>query len=208
MRYRLVIFDFDGTLADSFEFFASVVNDLADRFRFRRIDPSEYETLRHYSAAQMIRHVGLPLWKIPQVGRHFQSLMAESIHRIPLFAGVDRTLRNLSDRGISLAVVSSNTCSNVQRVLGPELEGLIAFYECGVSVFGKQTKFRRILKRSGVPRSEAIYIADEIRDLESARQAGIAFGAVSWGYTNVEALKKLGPDEVFATVEEIAEKVA
>ncbi len=39
--YRLVVFDFDGTLADSFPWFARVINDVADRYRFARIAPDE-----------------------------------------------------------------------------------------------------------------------------------------------------------------------
>jgi phosphoglycolate phosphatase len=46
MRYRLAIFDFDGTLADSFPFFVSVFNELAMRHRFRSIDLAEVERLR------------------------------------------------------------------------------------------------------------------------------------------------------------------
>ena len=207
MKYRLVLFDFDGTLADSFPFFASVVNDLAERFRFRRIEEHEHERLRHFSAAQMIHHVGLPLWKVPIVGSHFQMLMTQNIHRIKLFDGIDRVLRRLSNHGAVLAVVSSNSCANVQHVLGPENAALVKDFACGVSVFGKQAKFKRILRHTGISRTETIYIADELRDIDAARRAHIAFGAVSWGYTNVEALRARQPEEVFEMVDEIVDKV-
>jgi len=38
MSYRLAIFDFDGTLADSWPFFMSVFNEIADQHGFRRVD--------------------------------------------------------------------------------------------------------------------------------------------------------------------------
>ena len=65
MTYRLAIFDFDGTLADSFPFFLSVFNTIADRHAFRRIDIEHAGELRHYSVRQMMDHVGLPAWKLP-----------------------------------------------------------------------------------------------------------------------------------------------
>ena len=71
MRYDLAIFDLDGTLADSFPFFVSVQNRLAVKHGFRRIDPDEIESLRHHSARELMRHVGLPRWKLPWVARSF-----------------------------------------------------------------------------------------------------------------------------------------
>ena len=63
-----------------------------------------------------------------------------------------------------------------------------------------------MLKRSGVLPSEAICIGDEIRDADAARAVGIAFGAVAWGFTDVEALRAHEPEMVFVRMEEIAEQ--
>ena len=63
MRYQLVIFDFDGTLADSFPWFSRIINDVADRFRFKRMAPHEMDTLRTMDARALMRHLGVPLWK-------------------------------------------------------------------------------------------------------------------------------------------------
>ena len=69
MKYRLAIFDFDGTLADSFPFFIRVFDQLADRHGFRRIAPDEVPALRHYSARQMMRlpaRLDLPEDSLPE----------------------------------------------------------------------------------------------------------------------------------------------
>jgi phosphoglycolate phosphatase len=133
--------------------------------------------------------------------------MALDIANIALFPGVDRLLRGLSDRGIGTAIVTSNSIDNVRRVLGPGNAARIQHYGCGVSIFGKRAKLRGVLRGSGVAAGEAICIGDEIRDLEAARAEGIAFGAVSWGYTRPEALLAQEPQEVFSTVEEILQKL-
>lgn len=202
--YRLVIFDFDGTLADSFPWFMRVVNEAAARYRFKRIEEADLDTLRGYSARQMMKHLAVPSWKLPLIVRMMRKMKADDVRQIPLFAGVDDLLRSLADRGVELALVTSNSYDNAVRILGPENAARFRYFECGMSIFGKRAGFRRVLRRSGVPREQAICIGDEIRDLEAAHAEGIPFGAVSWGYTHAESLRAHAPAEVFATVDDIA----
>ncbi|HEY3568959.1 MAG TPA: HAD hydrolase-like protein [Thermoanaerobaculia bacterium] len=203
MRYRLAVFDFDGTLADSYPWFLGRLSQLADQHRFRRVEEHEVEALRGKSARQVIEELGVPLWKLPQIARQVRREMALEIDAIRLFPGVDQVLRELARQGVELAVVTSSSLDNVRRILGPETAALIRHYACGVALFGKGPKLRKILRASGVPAAEAIAIGDEIRDLEAARAEGIAFGAVAWGYTRPEALRAQGPEEMFAGPEEI-----
>ena len=74
-------------------------------------------------------------------------------------------------------------------------------------MFGKAAKFRAVLKRTGIAAADAIAIGDEFRDGEAAAQAGIDFGAVSWGYARPEAMKQLSPAVVFDSVADISRLV-
>ena len=208
MRYKLVVFDFDGTLADSFAWFVGVFNDAADRFRFRRIDERELDALRGLSGRQMMKHAGASPWKLPFIASHVRRQTERYAGQVALFPGAGELLRRLHGAGVALAVVSSNSEENVRRVLGPENAGLVRFYECGASIFGKRASFRRVLRRSGFAPGEALCVGDEIRDLEAAREAGIPFGAVAWGYTLPDALRAHAPAEMFEAMEGIAQAVA
>ena len=84
---------------------------------------------------------------------------------------------------------------------------MTSHYGCGASLFGKAAKFKSVLRRSGYAAAETITIGDELRDLEAARSAGIAFGAVAWGYTRPEALRAHRPDEMFNSVDEICDRL-
>ncbi len=208
MRYKLVIFDFDGTLADSFPWFLSVFNEVADRFGFRRITDDEVEDVRGLGSRQILKHFDVPLWKLPMIARHMRKLIASDAHEIFLFEGVDRMLRELAARNVQLAIVSSNSEATIRRILGPDNAARIAYYECGASLFGKPALIRRVLKRSGVPREAALYVGDEVRDIEAAKAERVAAGAVSWGYAAPQALSALAPAEVFADVDDLIRKLA
>src|SRR5262249_56491953 len=135
-------------------------------------------TYRGYDARQMMEQVGLPAWKLPLVARSFISLMRQNAASIPLFEHIDDMLLHLADKGVTLAIVSSNSYDNVSQILGPANTKLISQFECGVSIFGKSARIRKALKKTGVPCSEAIYIGDQVTDLEAARREKVAFEAV------------------------------
>jgi phosphoglycolate phosphatase len=209
VTYKLAIFDFDGTLADSFPWAKLVLNGVAKRFRFKPVDwRSETEFLRGKSAREILQYLDVSGWKVPFITWHMRALMTRDIEKIHLFDGVDRMLRQLSNQGIALAVVSSNAEDNIRRVLGPDSASLVDDYACGATIFGKAAKIRAVLRSSNVSAREVIYIGDEIRDFEAAKQAGLSFGAVAWGYTRAETLAALSPTLMLMRVDDVADALA
>lgn len=197
--YALAIFDFDGTLANSGDWFLSIVDDLARRFRFRAAGREDVEMLRGLSTREVIRYLGIPRWKLPAIARHIHALLAEQIDQIAPFDGIDTLLETLQAGGMRIAIVTSNSEANVRTVLGPASIARIERFECGASLFGKARLFRRVLRRSGLAPHQVIAIGDETRDITAARKAGISAGAVLWGYANRAALSRLEPDVLFET---------
>lgn len=202
-KLRLAIFDFDGTLADSLPFFLSVFNQLAAQHRFGTIDVNNACAFRGYSVTQMMRHVGMPAWKLPIVARSFMALMKENSHAISMFDGVTEMLRHLDAKGITLAIVTSNSHANVTAILGAENMARIRHIEAGASIFGKAPRIARVLGKSGFSSADAIYIGDQVADREAAHKAKMAFGAVAWGYASIESLAQHRPDYLFHSISDI-----
>ena len=207
MPYALAIFDLDGTLVDSFPWFLRTINDVADRFGFRRVRDEDVEGLRHASTREILSRLEVPVWKLPAIARYARRLKAEAASEISLFVGTEPMLRRLSENGVQLALVTSDSEVNARQKLGASA-ALFRYFDCAASVFGKPAKFRRVIRRAGVSPENVISIGDEVRDIEAARAVGIACGAVSWGYAAPAALQALAPDYMFAQMGEIADAIS
>jgi phosphoglycolate phosphatase len=200
VAYRLIIFDLDGTLSDSFPWFLSVVSAVADKHGFRRVD--DVEALRGKSAREILKVLNVPLWRVPWIARDMRQLKSRSLDRIPLFPGVPEMLAALRQRGLTIALVSSDSEANARRALGSSVS-CISHFACGASLFGKAKKFKQVMTWAGVPAAATLTIGDEARDAEAAKAAGIDFAGVAWGYSTVAALAQADPVVVFAGVSEI-----
>lgn len=207
MKYDLVIFDFDGTLADTLPWFCSIVNSVADKYHFKRVDMEQIDELRALSAKEIIQHLEIPTWKLAAIATHVRSLMADHTHRIGLFPGVAEAIYELRELELRIGIVSSNSRHNIARILGAELDSAIEWFECGSSLFGKARRIRRLLNNCKVSTERAIYVGDETRDAQAANQLGIDFGGVSWGYNTRDALSAQGPVQMFDEVTDLVQKL-
>ncbi len=205
---RLVIFDFDGTLSDSGDWFLSVVDQLAERFKFRTVKHGEVEMLRHKSSREVIQYLGIARWKLPLIARHVRRLVGLNAHQIELFPGTPDLLERIAAMGIKIALVTSNSEANARKILGAQHAARIDCYACGSSLFGKAPKFRRVLKKMGIPASHTLSVGDETRDIDAARETGMRAGSVLWGYASEEGLTALQPDALFRTPQDILDYVA
>jgi len=206
-RYRLVLFDFDGTLADSFPWFKTHLNQAADRFRLQRVRPEEVESLRDYEAKDLLKRYKVPFWKLPFVAKYMRNQMSADIQSVELFPGVPAMLGRLRKDGLTVGIVSSNSEPNVRHVLGPELSREVSYYECGTSMNGKKSKILKVLRQSATDKTNALFIGDEGRDIDAAQKSGVHSGAVTWGYNHVGALEKHKPTFVFSSLDEIISKI-
>lgn len=203
VTYKLAIFDFDGTLADSFGFFVASHNTLARRHGFAELDPARIDEYRSKEPRELMRQHGIPMWKLPFIARDFMAMMAHNAETIRLFDGIAEALHSLSGSGVDLAIVTSNSLDNVRRIVGNEVLQRIRHIESGASIFGKRRPLERVLKTSNVARQQAIYVGDQATDAQAAQAAGIAFGAVRWGYATAAVLEQRSPAMMFGSVADL-----
>lgn len=211
MKYSTVLFDFDGTLADNSFLFLDVLNALSGEFGFAPVTPDEIPALRHMSAQEILtQRLGIPLWnifKIRRLDRAQRRIWREIISHadIWVFPWVPSLIRDIRGRGIAVGIVSSNLPEVITRALqSADVE--VDFVHAGSPVFGKARAIRSVLRERRTDVSGAVYVGDEIRDLEACRAVGIPMIGVGWGLNALEALEKRGA-VVVATQEELRTKI-
>jgi phosphoglycolate phosphatase len=190
---NLAIFDFDGTIADSAAWFASALNELARHNGFREVSAEQRELLRGLSTREIFAFLEIPSWKLPLLVRQLREIAARDAGQISIFPWVPDIFDALRSRGISIAIVSSNTKANIRRVLGAEVASMVEQFGTGAPLFGKAAKITAVIKRCASTAAMTTSIGDEVRDIEAARVLGIRSLAVTWGYATTSALEAAQP---------------
>jgi len=205
-HYRLAIFDFDGTLADSLPWFRASFQDMITRFDLAPVRDDEVEGLRGMSAREITARLNVSMWQLPAIVSDMRKRKLAAAGEIALFSGIPEMLTDLRRQGVKTAIVSSDSEASVRQVLGPSVS-LITRFDCGAAIFGKHWKFRRVARRLGMEPADTICIGDEIRDIEAARAAGMDSGAVAWGYALPSALQAAGPTHLFNSIGEMMQRL-
>jgi len=196
MSYRYVIFDFDGTLADSLPFLLSCLGELARSHGFRQPAADEWPRLRAASLTDLLDSLGIPLWQVPRIVRPYRRLLAQRGGQVAPFTEIPATLDRLQASGLQLGLATSNSAAAVQQVL-PQAGRLFAAGEFDIPLLGKARRLSRLVRRQGVAAADALYVGDEVRDLQAARRAGLGCAAVAWGYGCPATLRAQRPDLFF-----------
>jgi len=205
-HYRLAIFDFDGTLADSLPWFRDSFQDMIARFDLAPVRDDEVEGLRGLSPREIMARLNVSMWQLPAIVSDMRKRKLAAAGEISLFAGIPSMLSDLQRQGIKTAIVSSDSEASVRKVLGSDAR-LITRLDCGAAMFGKHWKFRRVARKLSAKPSETICIGDEIRDIEAAKAAGMDSGAVAWGYALPAALQAAEPTHLFHSIEEMMQRL-
>jgi Predicted phosphatases len=201
--YKLIVFDFDGTLADSAPWFIGTLNDIAKAHGFRSVNEHEIAMLRGKPNREIIRYLGIRFWQMPAIARELRKRSLEAAGMIRLFDGVPGLLQQIKSSGAQLAIVSSNGEEAVRRVLGTSA-AMIDHYACGVSLLGKAARFRQLQRMLKLQPRQVLAVGDEGRDVEAAHRAGFASAAVTWGYATKDALQRCSPTFIVNSLSELA----
>lgn len=209
MAYRTLIFDFDGTLADTLEESRRIFNELAAEHRLREVGPDELPLLRHLSLTELLRHLEIPKRRVPGLIARGTSMMRANIVHLPLIGGIGPVLPELRAHCDSFGVLTSNATTNVDLFLRAHgLRGLFNFISSTSKLTGKAKHLRAIRKTHSLEAREMLYIGDEIRDIKAARKAGIPVAAVTWGFNSQEALDAESPDHLVRSPDQLLPLVA
>lgn len=202
-----VVFDFDGTLADSEEVCFQLLNELAAKHQYRQLLRSELTALKMLPYPERLRHLGVPMMRVP-----FLAMEARRTYRLRMgslrpFPGVHQALRQLIDMGCVLHVLSSNAVTNIREFLDRHDLDVFETLNCERNFFGKHIGLRRFLRSQNLHPDDVVYLADEIRDVDACRKIGLRVISTAWGFDPVERLEKANPHLTARTLGEAVRMV-
>jgi phosphoglycolate phosphatase len=202
MRYELALWDFDGTLADTLASSLRIYNELAVQHGFRTVtDP---EAARGLTPLGFLRSHDIPLASVPSLLRNVRAAHRQEMAGTRLFPGLSPVLESLRQAGCRLGILSSNARENILACLrANQVDGLFESVVGYSRLLGKARGIRRQLRARAVDRRRAIYVGDEVRDIEAARQAGVAVAAVTWGFNAADLLARHAPDYLVEQPEQL-----
>jgi phosphoglycolate phosphatase len=188
-----LIFDFDGTLVDSLEPTLLAYNRLAPRFNVKPIERADLPRLRTLGARAAMREHRVSFWKLPWLVRSMRKALHAQVDALQAIEGIPEALRALAARGDRLCILSSNSNENIERFLSRAELRVFEHVVGGSSLFGKARALTRLLRALELERASALYVGDELRDVEAAHAVGIGSIAVTWGYAARDTLAAAQP---------------
>lgn len=198
-----IIFDLDGTLADSIPVLLDIINEM--KVIDRKLTLKDYQKAKNLTVIEILKEYKVPLWRTPRLLVKGRTELTKRIDEVPFFAGMDTAVKQLNKQH-RLFVMSSNSLVNVQKFL--EIHGIKNQFEevyGGVGIFSKAKMLRNILKDHDIDVSSAYYVGDEVRDVDAAKKAGLKSVAVTWGFNGEKFLRAHEPDFLVRTPEKLQE---
>ncbi len=209
MRNKVIVFDFDGTIADTYQAIVDITNDLSSEFGYQPIDEEELLLLKNLSSKEIVKRAEISLFKIPFLVQRVQKELGQQIADLSPIKGIESVLIELKQRNYILGIITSNVRENVVLFLQKNnLEYLFDFIYSGTNIFGKHRIINQLVRKHKLNKTDVIYVGDETRDIRSARKSGISVIAVGWGFNSQEILAEYKPDFLAVKPTELLEAIA
>ena len=192
--FPTVIFDFDGTLADTLGVAVEIVNGLAPNFGYKKIIPQDIPRLRTLTMRELLKEFDISMLVLPRIVKTVHKELNMRMQEVRPFPEMIEVWGSLRQMGVTLGVGTSNTKRNVLAFFSHHKFAECDFIVSSSGIFGKGRILKGILRERGIAPTDALYVGDEVRDIEAARDAGMRIVSVTWGYNAREALAACRPD--------------
>lgn len=188
MRYRLVIFDCDGTLVDTATDVAQCFADALEECGFPRCSYEEVAALLGKPLPEIVSGllpIGVIREDVEKVSSAYRALYSTCPkENTVLFSGMGELVDSLIDSGIAVAVNSNKPEPALIELIGallPDRDIAMAGFLDGREPKPSPEACLQLAKQAGCEPGESLYVGDTIIDVETANAAGMSCAIVEWG---------------------------
>jgi phosphoglycolate phosphatase len=203
-----VIFDFDGTLANSVDLMFDLYNSHSEEFGYLPIKHEEFPEIRRMGYVKAMRAKKLKARKLPRIISVLSKEMRKSMDQVKPYDDIVSVLVDLQKKGFSIGVLTSNQTALVQDFFKKHAFPNFDFVVSEKTIFGKDKALKKIIRRFGLETRQVLYVGDEPRDVTASHKAGIQVIGVTWGLAGSEGFEVIVPDKIVHTPKELLDTIA
>lgn len=196
---KVVIFDFDGTLADVVPLMREIYGEFATKNGYPELTEEIFQNLRKSTLREVFKWVGVKPWQLPGLMRKGRVLFAEKSDKVKLFKGVSKLVAELHKSDWEIYILSSNSPATIHDILvRNKIDDYISILK-RPSLFGKAQSIKALVRKKNYDKKNVWMVGDEVRDIEGANKAGVNSIGVTWGLQHEIVLKKAKPTHLAKT---------
>jgi len=199
VKYRYLIFDFNGTLIDSSEIMHDIVDDLITKSRFTGITSKDVENRR---SLPLVKKIKVLIFTARYLRRFFQLYDKKDVSKIKFADGVKSMLIFFNERGYSYSILSSNSADMIKDFFELHQIPVDSIYKSNV-LYGKRKAIKSFIKEKGCKASDILYVGDEKRDVAACNKCGVDTVFVNWGIGTSEDIARYNVKAVVQTPGEL-----
>lgn len=214
---KVIAFDVDGTVLNTLETIIHYTNESLEDKNYKRVDDKEYirktlgygslylvEKALDFNNAKYTKEEALNL-----LDYYTNKYNANPAYLSEIYPGVEELIKTLKNEGYTVIAYSNKPDNVLQGLMAEKFEeGLFDHIE-GKKIDAPSkpdpTVLNKIINMYGIEKEDIVYIGDSEVDIETAKNAGIASIAVSWGFRDRDFLEKVEPDFIADTAEQVKE---
>lgn len=203
---KALIWDFDGTIADSLNNFLTAFNAVAPRYGIKTIAPQEIETVRSMAVHDLLKRQGVAWYQLPFFIRSVKAQAESQVSHLPAHKGVPALIKKLHEQGYKLFITSSNDLSAIQAFLvthGIDKCFIDIYHASFLDTLYKSRKLKKLMSKHNLTNGKTLYIGDEQRDVQAAQASRVPIACVTWGFNTPSFLAEQNPTYVVSRVEDL-----
>lgn len=200
---KLVIFDFDGTIADTRQLSLDIFHEISARHGMPKLSDQEVEEIRQLPIKKRLKMFAIPLRKIPKYMKESWDMFYDRVTDSKPIEGMEELLKTLKDHKIESLILSSNHEKNIQKFLDFYAFNYFTKTYGGAKLFGKQRTLKKILRKNKLNPEDVLYVGDETRDIVSCKKVSIPIAAVTWGFDSKKQLLAESPEFICEKIDDL-----
>lgn len=203
MKKKAVLFDFDGTIADSIPWIFREINNHAEEYGFQPISAERFGLLRSSTLPELVKQFNISLFKLPFFIATMRREIKKDIEKMGLCKGMKEFLLTLKKKELRMGIVSSSPRENIESFLKKHDLNIFEFIHSELNILGKSAAIEGVMREHNMKKEETIYVGDEIRDIEVCKAIELDIISVTWGFNDEVGLRKHGASHIADSPDDI-----